>query len=194
MKLTRQAEIAVAILVACARAGNEVVRTTQAAKAAGTTRDHAAQVIGTLVRGGMLATRRGRLGGISLAVPADALALGTVLRHIQPELTAAGRSRRSRHAPALEAIVAAGTASFLALVDRFTIADLAAAPDAAHLACAQCRVPSRPARPPVDNPLFPDGDVFRTWPCTWCAVRPAAATRTAPATAGCTPSDGSIRA
>ncbi|MBM7326274.1 Rrf2 family transcriptional regulator [Agrobacterium sp. S2] len=128
MRLTRQSEIAIAILAACAGAAGKTIRTMQAAEAADATKDHAADVVNYLVHEGFLKTMRGRQGGISLAVPATEILLGDVLRRMQPDLV--------RHAnihdlnepgtanAALSAIVGAAEATFLTFMDRFTVADL----------------------------------------------------------------------
>ena len=69
MRLTRQAEIAVQVLALCERSGagpgsGRAITTRQAAGFAGTTKDHAAQVVARLVRDGWLESVRGRGGGL----------------------------------------------------------------------------------------------------------------------------------
>lgn len=83
MRLTRQTEIAISILISCAR-GGRLIDTQFAAVEAHTTKDHAAQVLKTMVRAGWIETRRGRGGGLSLAVDADHLLLGDIVRTMQP--------------------------------------------------------------------------------------------------------------
>ncbi len=150
MRLTRQSEIAIGILVACARSPMRKITTLQAAEASVTTKDHAAQVVNLLVHEGFLRTERGRGGGIALAVPATEILLGDVLRRIQPDLVRhAGRDDLSGHnvtIPAFAAIVGAAEATFLTFMDRYSIADLISGPlqhasvgtQALHLPCFDC--------------------------------------------------------
>lgn len=128
MRLTRQSEIAIAILTACAGAPGETVRTIEAAKAAQATKDHAVQVANDLVHHGFLKAIRGCQGGIKLAVPPQEILLGDVLRRMQPDLArnakVGGSAEPSAINPAFTAIVAAAEAIFLTFMDRFSIADL----------------------------------------------------------------------
>lgn len=150
MRLNRQSEIAIGILVACARSPMRKITTLQAAEASATTKDHAAQVVNLLVHEGFLRTERGRGGGIALAVPATEILLGDVLRRVQPDLVRhAGRDDRSGHnvtISAFAAIVGAAEATFLTFMDRYSIADLlsgsaehaSAGKQALHLPCFDC--------------------------------------------------------
>lgn len=128
MRLNSQSDIAIGILVACARAPAGTIRTVEAAERAKTTKNRAAQIILLLTRKGLLTTTRGRQGGIALAVPACEILLGNVLQCTQPGLFQEGASRgeqRSGTPPTFNLIVGAAEATFLAFMDRFSIADLA---------------------------------------------------------------------
>lgn len=126
MQLTRQSRIAVAILVACARASDRYVHTDAAAAGTGASKDHAAKVAHLLLRSGFIKSARGRNGGIRLARPAHAISLGSVLRQTQPEFAVASAETEEDAGDALAAVLAAGWAGFVQLMDAFTIADLAA--------------------------------------------------------------------
>jgi Rrf2 family protein len=145
MRLTRQSEIAIAVLATCARAAGKTVRTLEAAEGAATSKDYAAHVVNDLVHEGFLTTQRGRQGGIVLAVPPQEILLGDVLRRMQPDLV--------RHAniddlddldepgtanAAFNAIVGAAEATFLTFLDRFTVADLVSEAAAKRIDCLDC--------------------------------------------------------
>lgn len=140
MKLTRQAEIAIDILILCATKGSVApIITRIAAGNAGTTKDHAAQVVARLTRSGYLASERGRAGGIRRARPAAWINVGAVLRLIDPVLAtidddASGKAAAS----AFEVLQQAAGAAFLSTFDGFTVADLVANPAAGRLACLDC--------------------------------------------------------
>lgn len=142
MRLTREAEIAIGLLAACARAEGGWIRTRTAASAIGTTYSHAAKVVHMLTAAGFLATARGRRGGLGLARPADAIPLAAVLRHVQPDLLArADDGTRGRPAPLarLDALVGTARAAFGALMQHVTVADLVAEAEARRPACLDCR-------------------------------------------------------
>jgi Rrf2 family transcriptional regulator, nitric oxide-sensitive transcriptional repressor len=139
MLLTRQAQIAVAILVACARGGDRYVQTHEAAAESGASREHASKVAHLLRNAGFVTATRGRSGGIKLARAASAITLGAVLRHMQPSLT----QRSPQHAgdlAMLDTVVETGWMSFVLLMDRFTIADLLAGRSPHRPPCHDCRL------------------------------------------------------
>lgn len=153
MRLTRQSEIAIGILTACARSPMRRITTLQAAEASASTKDHAAQVVNILVHGGFLSTERGRKGGIALAVPANEIFLGDVLRRVQPDLVhyteTADRSLPNTVIPTLNTIVATAETIFLSSMNRYSITDLAGTEDKAigirtqlhHTPCPSCDLP-----------------------------------------------------
>lgn len=124
MRLSRQSDIAIGILTACARAPGRTIRTVEAAERADASKDSAAQIILLLAREGFLTTTRGRQGGIALAVPAREILLGDVLRRIQPDLVQ-NACPENGGGSALNQIVGAAEATFFAFLDRFSLADLA---------------------------------------------------------------------
>ncbi len=141
MRLTRQSEIAIGILAACAESPEERMRTQRVADITLTTKDHAAQIVALLVRHGYLASTRGSRGGLRLAADPACMALGEILRITQPELAdLADRPEDTRHSgnQVLDTILQAAFASFVALMDRFTVADLLALPPSRRLACLDC--------------------------------------------------------
>ena len=137
MKFSRREEIAVAILIACARAGFDRIRTEDAAIAAEATPMQTAQVVHLLMRHGLIDTLRGQHGGICLSRRAEQITLGMVLDGV-------GAKRRL---PAvqpgngtLDAIARVATSRALDAYDSFTIADLAREQVADKLSCLDCSI------------------------------------------------------
>lgn len=132
MRLTRRSEVAIGILTACARSPMHKIRTLQAAKVAGTTKLHAAQVVNLLVHEGLLLTGRGRRGGIELAVPPQEILLGDVLRRMQPDIAKYSDIRiedqQETQRTSFNAIMEAAEVNFLGFMDRFSISDLVSDP------------------------------------------------------------------
>lgn len=149
MRLTRQSEVAIAVLATCARAGGKTVRTLEAAKVAMTTKDHAAHIVNDLVHKGFLKTTRGRQGGMALAIPATEILLGDVLRRMQPDLVRHAETGDTAEPAtvnaAFNAIVGAAEATFLTFMDRFTVADLVSDTAAKRIDCLDCEL-LNPAR------------------------------------------------
>ncbi len=141
MRLTRQSEIAVAILAACARRPGEQLPTSTAAREAAASKAHTAKVVHLLVHGGFLVATRGRRGGLRLAKPAEVISLSGVLQHMQPELIESSdrAPRRGTHGH-LDMIADAARSIVTALLDRFTIADLVTRPAIHRMACADCHL------------------------------------------------------
>jgi Rrf2 family transcriptional regulator, nitric oxide-sensitive transcriptional repressor len=143
MRLTRESGIAFALLVACARAPDQCLQTHAASHGTGASRLHAAKIASGLVHGGFLRALRGRSGGIVLARPAATISLTSVLRFTQPELAVVGRIDKAKANTALETIVDTALSTALHILDKFSIADLAAE-SSLKLACRGCHImPSR---------------------------------------------------
>lgn len=142
MWLTRQAEIAIDILVLCARrhASDSVVTTRDAAAQARTTKDHAAQVVMRLVKAGYLHSERGRSGGIRLARSAARINVGDVLRLIDPAINALtdGAEPGLPASRPFDEVRRVATVAYLAIFDSFTVADIAGDQSSGQLNCLDC--------------------------------------------------------
>lgn len=135
MRLTRQSEVAVALLVCCARSREGHVRTDDAAQSAGTTKEHAAQIVRSLVHAGFLESVRGRNGGIRLTRNSHDIRLGGVLGHMQPDLAYHISAVTPDDATMLGALVAAAEVGFLSFMDRYSVADLVGDHEPDHPHC-----------------------------------------------------------
>jgi len=141
MHLTRQSQIAVGILAACARSPGRFLHTQQAGASSRATREHAAKIAHLLLRAGFLTTARGRNGGIALAQPPETISLGAVLRRTQPELSQVPRqSVEGNDTAQLASIVEQGLRGFIDLMDGFSIADLVAGRAPQRRACGDCHL------------------------------------------------------
>jgi len=139
MLLTRQSQIAISILVACARAPGQYVNTHDAAADTGASKEHAAKIAHLLRRTGFVKSVRGRNGGISLARASRCISIGEVLSHTQPEMAKLDRqSSLGESGNVLANVIEAGWTNFVSLMNRFTLADLVADRPLQGLACHDC--------------------------------------------------------
>ncbi|WP_371072138.1 MULTISPECIES: Rrf2 family transcriptional regulator [unclassified Sinorhizobium] len=159
MRLNRQTEIAISILIACGKAEGHRLQTVHLARTASATRDHAAQVISLLVRSGHLRSLRGRQGGICLAADPRSLPLGDILRITQPDLFDGKRKIGGPSAAVLAPVVEAAFAPFLRAMEQITIADLLGGPNTFHSHCFNCRLSDRLLHPlsPPPSPVAHQG-------------------------------------
>jgi len=171
MHLTRQSEIAIAMLLACAEAEDGLTRTQQAADRAGTSKDFAAHVASVLVRAGYLESRRGRYGGLSLAMPPEEIALGEVLCLMQSGLDMGAAAAHDSRRNAFDNVLRAATASFLSTLDRFSLADLLAGAGQGRLACLDCALWAVVARRPALHRVIIQPSSQRLAPASQTAKR-----------------------
>lgn len=152
MRLTRQSEIAIGVLAACAERPGEQVQTVRLAEITRTTKAHAARIVALLVRYGYLKSIRGRSGGLRLLADPSRIALGDVLRLTQPELADIATIRKPDTLAVkatFDVIVQAAFASFFDMIDRFTVADLVALSPSGRMACLDCSLLNPARRPRV---------------------------------------------
>lgn len=131
LRISKQSDQALSILTICARSPRSWIQTRNAAMAAGTSKDRAAQIVHMLSSEGLLETRRGRHGGIRLAHDARTIRVGDVVRLTEPELQRMVRPCGEGGGGILRAAVEGATASFLKLLDTVSILDVALDPQAA---------------------------------------------------------------
>ncbi|KKW92564.1 MULTISPECIES: RrF2 family transcriptional regulator [Sphingobium] len=140
MQLTRHTDYALRVLIHLAVAPTGRATIPEIADAYGLSRNHLMKVVHHLGQGGFLDTQRGRGGGFVLARPSDAIKLGEVIRHTEPDMNMADcGSCAIRAACGLSGILREATAAFLAVLDRHSLAD--AARDRAGLAALIAALP-----------------------------------------------------
>lgn len=135
MRLTRHTDYALRALIYVAiHTDDSPARIADIARRMGMSEDHLAKVIARLAQLGYVETIRGRVGGVRLARPADQIVVGDVVRSTEdnmalvecfdPETNRCPIAPACALAPALDQALGA----FLAVLDRFTLADLTAKP------------------------------------------------------------------
>jgi Rrf2 family iron-responsive transcriptional regulator len=131
MRLTQQTSYSIRALLYCTAHGDRPSRIRDIARTYGISELHLFKIMHVLVENGFVATIRGRNGGIRLARPADEITVGAVVRategnfhltdcfdpenHDCPLTDSCGFNRVLRDA----------LAAFFAVLDSWTIADLA---------------------------------------------------------------------
>lgn len=135
MRLTQFSNIAVRILMYAALRGPQPSALPDIAGAYGTSYDHMKKAAAELCRLGYLRTVRGRSGGVILAKPAEQIRLGEVIRETEGEIILVECfDRVTNTCPLLSACqlrvaLKEALAQFLAVLDRYTVADLVHHPE-----------------------------------------------------------------
>lgn len=124
MRLTRYTDYAIRVLLHLGRPTDELCSIAGIARAHGISQNHLMKVVSDLVNAGYLESVRGRRGGIRLARPAAEINIGALIRHTEGDLDLVGCDT-CRIAPAcgLADMLAEALAAFLAVLDRYTLAD-----------------------------------------------------------------------
>lgn len=130
MRLKRETAVAIAILVACARSNDGLLKTVESAKAANTSTDFAAHIALKLVKAGFLKAKRGRGGGLELSRSAETMYLGDLMAGLEAQGSARTQELVVSNSPEHEAsdlskIIAGANHTMRTFLDRFSIADLA---------------------------------------------------------------------
>lgn len=140
MQLTRHTDYALRILIHLTAVPSGRATVGEIADSYGLSRNHLMKVVHQLGQGGFIETQRGRGGGFTLARPPEAISLGDVVRHTEPDLNLADcGSCAIRPACGLTGILNAAMAAFVAVLDRHNLAD--ATRDRAGLAAIIATLP-----------------------------------------------------
>ena len=130
MRLTRYTDNALRALIYIGLHDAAPSRITDIARRMGMSEDHAAKVIARLAELGFVTTLRGRLGGVKLARPATEINIGEVVRATEDNLNLVecfdAEHNQCPIAPACALAPALDEAltAFLAVLDRYTLAQL----------------------------------------------------------------------
>jgi len=124
MRLTRYTDYAIRVLLYLARPTEQLCSIAEIARAYGISQNHLMKVVSDLVNAGYLESVRGRYGGIRLARPAAQINIGALIRHTEGDLDLVGCDT-CVVAPAcgLTGMLAEALAAFLAVLDRYSLAD-----------------------------------------------------------------------
>lgn len=93
--------------------------------------NHLMKVVHQLAVAGDIVTVRGQRGGLRLAKPASAINIGTLVRRTEPDMELVACFAQDQHCVIQEGCVlqhalGEALAAFLAVLDRYTLADLVA--------------------------------------------------------------------
>ena len=125
MRLTRYTDYAVRVLMHLGTDPDRLASIAEIAHAYDISQNHLMKVVHDLGKAGYVASVRGRGGGIRLARPPEAIRIGEVIRHTEEGFTLTD-CENCVIAPAcgLTPVVREALAAFLAVFDRYTLADL----------------------------------------------------------------------
>ncbi|HUD92771.1 Rrf2 family transcriptional regulator [Sphingobium sp.] len=141
MQLTRHTDYALRVLLHLAVVPTGRATIPEISEAYGLSRNHLMKVVHGLALGGFLDTQRGRGGGFTLAKLPTEIRIGAVVRHSEPDMKMADCSNCAiRPACGLSGVLAEATNAFLAVLDRYSLAD--AARDRGRLAALIAALPA----------------------------------------------------
>lgn len=161
MRLSEYTDYSLRVLMHCARHADRLVTITELTQAHGLSRNHVMKIVSDLARAGLLATTRGRGGGLRLGRPADQIRVGDVVRESETDFRlvecfdehtnhcALSMSCRLRH------VFQAGLQAYFRELDGVTLADLigdavappSALPDGREPAPVTMKLPTGRAAP-----------------------------------------------
>ncbi|MBN1210588.1 MAG: Rrf2 family transcriptional regulator [Myxococcaceae bacterium] len=131
MHLTLHADYSLRILLYLAVRPEGLVSTQEVSEAYGISKHHLVRVVQALGRHGFIEVRPGRAGGITLARAPSEISLGEVFRVTEPDFHLVECFDKDTNtcpiAPAcgLKGVLFEARAAFLAVLDKYTLADVA---------------------------------------------------------------------
>jgi Rrf2 family nitric oxide-sensitive transcriptional repressor len=135
MRLTQHTDYALRVLIYLAVRDGQRVTIQEIAEAYGISRNHLMKVVQRLGALGHIRTVRGKRGGMLLAKPANRLKIGAVVRDMEESMAmaecfSAGGTCRISEVCRLQGALSDALSSFLRVLDRYTLADMAGNPAA----------------------------------------------------------------
>jgi len=129
MRLTGFSDYTIRTLIYLALRPGTLCTIDEIACAYGISVNHLTKVVHQAAQAGVVQTVRGQGGGLRLARPPEAITIGAVLRHTEPDWDIVPCFARDDACPIQPACVLQGTldkalAAFLAVLDGVTLADL----------------------------------------------------------------------
>jgi Rrf2 family nitric oxide-sensitive transcriptional repressor len=133
MQLNAFTDYALRILVYAAARPDERCLTADVASSYGISRHHVVKVVNGLQHLGYIETTRGRAGGFTLAHRPEHIRVGDVIRRTESSVLVECFDRHTNTCPlaqacGLKGALAEAFAAFLAVLDRYSIADMVARP------------------------------------------------------------------
>jgi Rrf2 family nitric oxide-sensitive transcriptional repressor len=125
MKLTRYTDYALRVLIYLAINPDRQCSIAEIAKSYGISENHLMKVVQQLARDGLLASTRGRGGGIRLGKNPEEIRIGAVVRLTEPDMDLAECSTCVIHGVCgLTSAFGRATSLFLKVLDEYTLADV----------------------------------------------------------------------
>ena len=133
MRLTDYTDFSLRVLIRLALQPQSLTTIAEIARAYGISEHHLMKVVHELGVAGYVETVRGRGGGLRLARNPTAIRVGAVVRRMEPDFGLVNCFRSARECPIEPACVLASAldealAAFMAVLDRYTLADLVRKP------------------------------------------------------------------
>ena len=133
MQLTLFSDLALRVLMFTQAAGDRLVTIDEIVEAYSISRTHLTKVVNALTRAGYLTAVRGRSGGLRLAMPADRIVLGDVVRTTEPDFAlvecfSTGNQCVITNCCKLQGVLDEALHAFLGVLDRKTLASIALKP------------------------------------------------------------------
>jgi Rrf2 family nitric oxide-sensitive transcriptional repressor len=157
MRLTDYTDYTLRVLMFCATHPERSVTIAELAQGYDISKNHLMKIVNDLARQGLLQTTRGRGGGLRLLKPASEIRIGDVVRQSETDFRLVECFDADHNTCTLtgycmlKQVIKKAEQSFLAELDRVTLADIAAAsPTAASAGSTGIRlVPIRVAKTPA---------------------------------------------
>ncbi len=130
MRLTKHTDYSLRVLIYVGSWPERWVSTEEIAKSYGISNHHLVKVVNKLGKEGYLEVKRGRLGGIRLAVEPKEIRLGTLVRKTEPDFCMAECFDSANNTCPITSVCALirplheAKEAFLGSLDRFTLADV----------------------------------------------------------------------
>lgn len=155
MRLTQWTDYSLRVLMHCAANEGRAQATTigEIAQRHDISRSHLTKIVMTLAAQGFIETTRGRGGGMRLKRPATSITVGEVVRSTETDFQQVECfDRDTNHCVmdghcGLKQVIGRAVSSYLAELDRVTLADITAEPGARTVADGRGRGSDRTARP-----------------------------------------------
>lgn len=123
MRLNKITNHAIRILSLCARSSADLHKAADLAEELDLTQQNTFKIIHVLTRAGFLQSTRGRHGGVRLALPADKIYIGAVVREIEAGI-GDGPLGGAKANDGFDVLVDDAFSAFLKVLDGQTLADL----------------------------------------------------------------------
>jgi Rrf2 family transcriptional regulator, nitric oxide-sensitive transcriptional repressor len=129
MRLTLHTDYALRVLIHVAVADGKLIRISDIAETFDISKHHLMKIVNDLSQKGYLDTVRGHGGGVRLRSPPRDINIGEVVRETEETLAVVGCLERRGYCPIqrvceLRGVFDEATQAFLAVLDRYTLADL----------------------------------------------------------------------